>query len=383
MTARQLYDAGYKSLVSVIPPKAPLAPTTGVSLEARGKVPGRRRLDGRWVGYPFTKEDDPAPRDIIEWERWGSNVGLRADYFPGLDVDVDEPWLAERVVEEAQEFFGPAPVRTSQDPRRLLVYQTEEPFTRISCDIAHAYGEDAVEMLGKGRQYLVHGDHPSGNKYGWGGEPLWERAPEELTAVTVEQVREFFSHLADILHPRANVQIQGTGETKDTTAPPQESLEAPSLEELEELVARIPNRFPDRDRYIQTGCAIKAAGGEEAYPIFLDWAERWEDGDNPEETVEADWSRMHPPFRVGWEYLQDLAREYGDYEPAQEEFGADMEVPDFMPEPDPGEEEGGSTLAHATALTDTWVVEQVARRLAERARYVPESSRWHVWTDRR
>jgi len=380
VTARKLYDAGFTPLVSVVPPDARLAPTTGLKPEVRGKAPGKCRLDGCWVGYNFNADGEPTERDIVEWGRWGSNIGLQAANFPGLDVDVDDDELAERVVGLAREVLGPAPARTSRPPRRLLVYRTEEPFSRIAADVVQDGEEHGVEMLGEGRQYLVYGDHPSGNKYGWEDRPLWEWTPEELTEIGVEDVREFFSQLAENLHGRAEVSVQGTGEVKDESAPPQEQLEAPSMGELRSLVSRIPNRFPDRDDYVRVGCAIKAAGGEGAYPIFLDWAERWEEGDNDPETVEADWSRMHPPFRVGWEYLQGLAQEHGDYSPAEEMFEADEDVGKDMASTGPGE---AGDVSGIIAHTDTWVVEQVAKRLKERARYVPESGKWHVWSERR
>lgn len=370
MTARALYNAGYTDLVSVVPPKARLAPTTGLKLAVRGKAPGKQRIDGTWVGYNFVKDDPPTPADAAKWESWGANIGLHAKHFPAVDVDVDEPWLAELVVQEAQEFLGAAPLRTSREPRRLLVYRTEEPFTRIAATISHADGQDEVEALGEGRQYLVYGDHPSGNKYGWEGKPLWEYSPDELTIITKDDVLEFFGHLQEELGPRGAVSVQGTGEKKDTSAPPQESLKAPDLSSLRDVVEDIPNDYESREDYIQIGHAIKAAGGEEAFDIFLDWCSRWEQGTNEPETVQADWDRMHGPYRVGWPYLQDLAAERSDYNPAQEEFEAAL---------DPTERGDGSPSGGLMELSDTWVVEQVARNIADRVRYVPEVGRYHVW----
>lgn len=376
MTARKLYEASFQDLVSVIPPGAELAETSSVTPEARGKVPGKRRIDGQWVGYPFTRSDPPTEQDIVEWERSGANVGLRARHYPGLDVDVDHPQLAAFVVQEAQRVLGPAPVRTSREPRKLLVYRTEEPFTRIAAMLNFTGDEHTVEMLGVGRQYLVAGEHPSGTEYGWEGKPLWEHRPDSLTVVTKQDVHGFFDHLATRLRGRAEVEVEGTGDQKDTSAPPQEELKAPSLEALTEVVAGIPNRFPDRDSYIQVGHAIKAAGGEEAFEVFADWADRWEQGTNEPETVEADWSRMHPPFRVGWEYLQDLAASMSDYVPAQEVFEADQE----MPNPKPSEVDlAGNSLSGLINYTDTWVVERVADRLQSEVRFVPEASQFHVW----
>lgn len=366
MSARKLFVAGYRDLVSVVPPDATIAPTSTLKPEARGKVPGKRRYDGLWVGYPFTKDDPPSPQDIAEWEAWGANFGLRADRFPGLDIDVEHPQLAQLVVQEAHRLLGTAPVRTSRSCRKLLVYRADEPFSRIACTITLAGKEHTVEMLGEGRQYLVHGQHPSGIPYGWEGRPLWDWPVDDLETVTAEDVLAFFCALAQKLEGRATVEIHGTGERKADTAPPQDHLLAQG--DLAALVASIPNTYPDRDTYIEFGHAIKAAGGEEAFEVFAEWASRWEGGTNDPETVAADWSRMHPPFRVGWGWLVEKAQAAG-YNPAQDVFEADVDV--VVPEV--VESDG------VLDFTDTWVVEQLAGMLAGNLKYVPETGHWHVW----
>lgn len=375
MSGLKLYRAGYHDLVSVVPPDGELAPTTGLQLDARGKAPGRPRRDGRWVGYAFLQEEGPDEQDVRLWdEDWEANIGLLGEKFPGLDIDVDDPQLSTLVVQEATRLLGPAAVRTSRDPRRLLVYRTDEPFARMACEIEWKGESHVLEMLGVGRQYLVYGRHPSGVDYGWEGKPLWEWEPTNLTSVSKELVQEFFEHLQELLHERAEVRIAGDGRTKSDKAPPQDTLRAPSIQELKALVEQIPNNYPDRDSYIRFGHAVKAAAGPEwegeGLDIFMEWADRWEDGHNEPRVVEADWSRMHPPFRVGWRYIQEVAREKTDYEPATDEFDSD-------PEAEPGKDE--LAVPGLQAYTDSWVVEQLARRLAGRVRYVPESGRWHVW----
>ena len=372
MSARQLYTAGYRDLVSVVPPKGALAPTTGLKAESRGKVPGKRRLDGKWVGYPWLQQEAATESDVATWERWGANIGLRGDSFPGVDLDIDHPQLAQVVQKVAQEVLGPAPVRTSTGSRRLLCYRTASPLGRSRAQIVFAGQEHVVEILSKGRQYLVSGGHPSGADYGWDGSALWEWPPEELTEITQEKVEAFFARLAELLDGRAEVHAS-TVEATEAADVPQESLTAPSPEALRDLVADIPNHFPDRDSYIEFGCAIKAAGGDEALPVFQEWASRWEGGVNEPETVEADWSRMHPPFRVGWTYLVEHAEEHG-YSSAQEEFEADPDAAPWDP-PSPQVRLPSGVIQY----TDTWVAERIAEAVRDRVRYVPLSGAWHVW----
>lgn len=369
MSASKLWTAGYRDLISVIPPRAEIAPTSGVKADSRGKVPGKRRLDGRWTGYPWLQQ--PATeRDIRQWEQWRANIGLHGAAFPGLDVDSESEQLTRLLVQEAHRFLGAAPVRTSRPPRRLLVYRTDDPFPRQRATIHYAGQEHVVELLGQGRQYLVYGQHPSGADYGWEARPLWDWAPDALTTIDAGRVQAFFQHLAQRLQGRAKVEIL-TAEGDDSPPPPQEDLRAPSLDALRETVAQIPNDYTDRETYIQVGMAIKAAaGGDEGFDIFAEWAARWESGDNSPETIEADWRGMKAPFRIGWPFLQRMAVGRGAVTAAAYDFEVDPDAP--VPELD-------EDALDLPGYSDTWAVETLARRLKGELRYVPEAGNFHVW----
>jgi hypothetical protein len=369
MSATKLWQAGYTDLVSVIPPRAELAATSKIAAKSRGKAPGRQRLDGKWTGYPFLTQP-LSERDVQTMEAHGANVGLHGQHFPGLDIDSEDESLTRFVIQEAQRILGPAPIRTSRPPRRLLVYRTDQPFPRLRATITYKGQDHVLEVLGQGRQYLVHGTHPSGREYGWEGKPLWQHAPDSLSEITAEGVIDFFERLRRKLTGRAEVRIAAI-DADEAPPPPQEDLLADSIEALRELVEHIPNDYLERDTYVQVGYAIKAAAGPEheaeALDIFTEWAGRWTEGDNAPETVAADWSGMHGPYRIGWDFL---ARMKGAAPIAAAlEFEAD---PGAEP-PEPG--------VGVPGLSDVWVVETLARRLADRLRYVPEASHFHHWGD--
>lgn len=311
----------------------------------------------------------------MKWLRWGANLGLKADNYPALDIDVDNEQLAKVVENEARKYFGDGPVRTSRGDRRLLVFRTDTPFKRIWAKITYKGEEHLVECLGVGLQYLVHGRHPSGNDYGWVGEPLAEYDPASLPLVDADRVIGFFSHIREKLAGRAEVEI-GIDKTREKkrNIPPQEELRAPSLGELEALVATIPNdgTYDSRDDYITMGIAIKAAGGDEALYIFQEWCSRWEGGENDPDDVEGDWHRMHPPFTIGWEYLLGEAG-LSSLRVAQEEFEADEGA---VPPPKVEKEE---MMTGVIELSDTWVVEKLAGILRKQLRFVPETGNWHIW----
>jgi len=373
VSATKLYHAGYADLVSVVPPNAPLAPGTRVKPETRGKVPGVRRRDGAWVGYDFLREATPTETDIAAWQSWGSNIGLQGTRFPALDLDVDDPFLSKYLTAEAQRILGPAPIRLSRGDRRLLVYRATEPFTKMTLEINRKGTTHKAEVLAHGQQYLVTGTHPSGTEYRWEEDhrPLWDWRASTLTAITPADVMAFFAKVQETLVPRGVVvAVKGNGLLRDHNVPPQESLLAPSLRDLAAVVARIPNESPHRDDYIAMGHAIKAAagGGDAGLGVFLDWCVRWTDGTNEPETVTSDWNRMHPPFRVGWSWLQEQAGGIA----AEDEFSADLTA---EPPPPPTTKIAPGVIQ----FTDTWVVERLVPWLEPKIRYVPDTGRWHVW----
>lgn len=303
MNAVKLFNRGYRELVSVIPPGADLAPNTSVKPKSRGKVPGLRRLDGRWYGYNFAETEVPDLRKTREWDAWRANVGLWALQYPGLDIDIDDEQRAAEVTEAALRALGPAPVRRSAQGRRLLVYRTETPFPEFSVETEGG----RVEVLSGRRQYLVAGQHPTKVAYRYDGRALWDWLPEELTVVTQEQFREFLSQLGNV----------GPIATQLVSDIDQESLLAPGPEELAAAVRKIPNST-DRDGYVRMGHAIAAASNGNAFDVWQEWCSRWTEGTNDPADVDHDWTTFKPPFRIGWSWLQEQV-------PAVEEFTAEPE----------------------------------------------------------
>src|SRR6476661_154328 len=81
-----MFDLGFTDLIPVIPPGAQLAPTSKISLDSLGKVPGRLVSGGLWAGFNWRKHQTTAA-DVRQWLHDGANIGLRADRFPAVDID--------------------------------------------------------------------------------------------------------------------------------------------------------------------------------------------------------------------------------------------------------------------------------------------------------
>ena len=209
-----MFEAGYEGLISVAPPTAALSPGSKITKSQLGKVPARRFNNGLWGGYDWRKFVATL-QDVRGWMQHGANVGIRAGRYPGVDIDSLDEWLAERVQQIALDILGPAPVRTGRPPKRLLMYQTVQPFSRMRAFIDDATGgKHLIEVLGEGQQYLVYGVHPyTRAPYAWDRDLP---KPAELTAIKQRSVDAFFDALvAELSDKGYKVTREGSGRIGD------------------------------------------------------------------------------------------------------------------------------------------------------------------------
>ncbi len=377
ITASQLFTTGYGDLIPVIPPAASLAPGSKISATSLGKVPGRKLSDGSWAGFAWRTHNTTLD-DVRKWEADGANFGLRAGHFPGLDIDSLDEAIATKVEELALRLLGDAPVRVGKPPKRLLMYRADTPFSRMRLLLEDADTKTShlIELLGDGQQYLVLGTHPRTMRpYEWSVPEL--PAAADLTPITREQVRALFDEIACEFEARGfTAHHEGDGRRRERTpVADQASLLAPSINELRNAVALIPNAgeaWASRDSYIKMGYAIRAAAGddiEDGFEIYWGWCQRWEGGPNELETVQADWERMNPPFSIGWDWIAGLSREHG-YNDAPNEFPAEGTPPDARP------------LKRVT-YSDRWLADVVIERVGDRLRYSPGLRGWLAWNAQR
>lgn len=379
-----LFENGFTDLISVVPPNATISPGSKLVPSTLGKVPGRRNRNGTWAGYNWRKAEHTVD-DVRGWMTDGANVGIKAGSFPGVDIDcLDEP-LAAFIEKYTLDHLGWAPVRFGRRPKRLLMYQTPEPFGRIRLHAVKGGEKHLVEFLGAGQQYLVHGTHPSGANYEWTCE-MREVLADSLTPITKAQVFLFRDGLRNELEARGcECYFEGEGTTESNISIEQASLLAPSLEAIHDVFEIMPNDGEfDRDQWVKIGYAAKAAGGEEneheVSAIFSAWSATWCGSvNNPQGTTEAqaaeEFRRFVPPYRIGWPYLAEEARAFG-YSNAGDDFEALEQAPEIPepPEPEPEDE------TRATRYTDFWLSEEVIAKHADRIRYVSENGQWYVWT---
>jgi hypothetical protein len=125
--------------------------------------------------------------DAKQWVSWGASVGLQSRLYLGLDIDVEDAAAADAIEALALDYLGLAPVRFRDgSPRRLLVYKRAgEVISKRRVAYTDAAGvKHAVELLGKGQQYVVEGPHPKGGVYQW----RHDESPCEWTPATLTEV---------------------------------------------------------------------------------------------------------------------------------------------------------------------------------------------------
>lgn len=370
-----LYGAGITDLVSVIPPGAVLTPTSKVPQAAIGKAPGRKLPSGLWAGYDWRRHI-AAEADVAQWALDGASLGLRADRFPGVDIDVLDPQLAGIIQDAAFASLGPAAVRTGRAPKRLLMYRTDEPFSRMRLWVTDRGVEHLVEILGTGQQYVVAGIHPTTMQpYTWSerlGRQKW------LVPINRESAAAFLDQLTETLEMVNCVcKREGDGKLIERATLDQTGLVAPTPELLAAAVAAIPNTndlFPDRTSYLKMGYAIRAAAGDDneetGFELFSGWAAKW-DGNarfdrNDPNTVHEDWRRMTGSKAVGWNWLAEQARGFG-FSDATSDFEAIEDARADEP------------AAVAPDYSDRGLAETIIAARKSVLRFVPATGTYLVW----
>ena len=317
-------------LLSVIPPGAPIAPSSEVT--AGGKTPGHKGSDG-WYGLGG-KWPDEFRMDLKKAKRaalTGATIGIQGRIFMAGDIDIEDTQVALDIQQIAFEHLGATCIRTrDSSERRLLMYRLAEglpPMRKKRVEIETSDGKSlgAVEWLAKGQYYNVEGPHPSGGFYKWDRDPC-DIGADNITRVTSEQVANFFAAIEDYCDTFGLV-IKTKGSLNPGT--PRKSLDDPSLhapggpaQVLELLKTWRPDDM-GHDEYVQTVAAIKASFGprrEEFKGKVLAWSPGIRSTED--EAFEKRWDSIKDSS-LGWNWLTAKAGffEYEEVKPGDNPDG--------------------------------------------------------------
>ena len=138
------------------------------------------------------------PIDADQVQRWSMpfgqcGIGLRTGRLIGIDIDSLDPDLAHQIATCATTCFGSTLVRVGLWPKRLLLYRTEEPFTKLK--------SPQVEILGAGQQFVVFGIHPvTGQPYHWPeGETPLDVHIDDLPLVDADSCNAFLADASSLI----------------------------------------------------------------------------------------------------------------------------------------------------------------------------------------
>jgi len=208
-------------LLPIIPADAKLSEASTISLDKLGKIPGLYKPGtGDWRGFAdWTARPLPhnkARQILAIWDNWypkgHQTIGLKSRHFPGIDLDVNTAEQALIAKNLAFEIVGATVMRGRSDgsPRLLLPYRFSDgtqPITKMRQSYEDDSGEFAIEILGRGRHYLIEGDHPKGGTYVWSSDAdpthyhsmmeLPGFGAEQLPEITFEQCLQFLNELKE------------------------------------------------------------------------------------------------------------------------------------------------------------------------------------------
>jgi hypothetical protein len=292
----RLWRLGYRNLVPIIPPGAPLSEKSSLwrsvaaGHDSRGKVPGVLGVDGLWRGFDWMQHET-SETDLALWASWGAGVGIKtggADGVVMIDADTRQKDLANTIKERIEQRIGRTPLRIGENPKAGYIVRCSEPlaYSRVELGKHPVTGKpERIELLNGGRQFVAEGQHPCGVAYRWPeSNPLVEL--DRLVQVSPQQLTDLLTDLSRTLPGASGVVTERMRLVNGPVN--QETLRGdPRL--VQRALACIPNNpenFPTYDDFIAIGFAIKAAlpdDRELALELFQQWAGRWPEGNDPPE----------------------------------------------------------------------------------------------------
>lgn len=267
------------------------------------KCPGRFTR-GKWEAYPgWTRHCDrpTKPFEVGIWKTWpGCAIGCSGGVVTGFDIDVTDADAAIEIENFAFAELGQTPaLRIGQQPKRLLVYRTRQPFASIK--------KHPLEALCRGSQFVAYAQHPAtGQPYQWPVEDLADLAMSDLPMVTEDQMRRFLDEAFKLVPQELRRRTLGPDRSADHYYSGGDLRGTP--EAVSSAMGYIPNDDVHYDDWVRIGQAIKGAIGDQGWTLFDAWSQR-SGKYEIKETARA-WSSFNPR-NLGAGTIYFFAGEYG------------------------------------------------------------------------
>lgn len=320
-------------LLPIIPFGSPLSSKTKqLTPEKIGKIPGQRLADG-WVGMPNWQHRSCNDALLVPFAGWYKDqpcetVGTRSNELLGNDSDFDNPVVRDIIIEEYVKRFGQAPIRTRPNSFKILIplrlAEGSQAVTKIRRVFKDPWGTiGALEVLGRGEQWVMEGMHPSGVQFEWmdGKRPVdvgWDKIPE----ATYEQVHEFVAAVGNRLvrdlgfEPTKIALSRAGGMGALHKIGPDHPELCPDLNMLRDVLKILPCDHPEWDLYddwMRAIASIKTAcGGDDGFfaETFEPWASQVPENLVEDGFIRAKWDSF-TETSIGWLWLCQIAHGYG------------------------------------------------------------------------
>lgn len=363
-----------KELISVVPPKAPISQGSNITPDTLGKIPGRKKVDGSWVGgWYHAKDIETAQRQ----QAWGCNIGIETTRLIPIDIDVNDPALHPPLIALAKKHFKGAVIRMGKRPLIILRMKGKCSIGRFAQVFEQLPPEGTAGIIGAKhkietffgakKQFVIHGKHPSGVEYTC-TPPLEKLHFEDIPEADELRVRAYMEEAKALLVEKYRCKFVSGTQDNATHLPGEEPPPADrmvgSTKLIKDALRKIPN-VSGRDAWVDVCHMVKGATQdrpEEGKQLWLDWCETREDGDPHLREAERVWKSAGEQAGGLWLGIDALLATAGmNDEIARREFEAagDMDETDMPGKPT---KKSGFDLAPLTSMTlhdPSWLIRGV------------------------
>lgn len=242
-------------------------------------------------------------QDVKRWEtsRYYGGLGVLGEFNPGIDVDIQDREIVEKIVAWCKEHIGITPIRTGNAPRVLI--PCSAPPGGIGPDNSAKYEDDLgdshqIEIKAKGQQWVAYGIHPKTKlPYTWEGGELHDFDADLLPYLMGEKIAALFSYFESIAPPtwlkmsqgRTHAKVGGitpdgiiTGITAFENYKPAINIDSDRIRSI--LAALSPDGEVNGLGWRSVGMALyhQFNGSDEGKEIFREWSENSVDYDYDE-----------------------------------------------------------------------------------------------------
>lgn len=146
----------------------PSSPLTKIKPSQRGKIPTRLNSKGEVTGFKEWSEHIATERQVKMWrgrDIFGISVVCRS--VKVIDVDISDPVKAARAWSIIEAILGPVPKRFRSNSSKFAVpIRLSDVMPKEKLWLPDS-GDDAIEFLATGQQFVAAGMHPSGARIEW------------------------------------------------------------------------------------------------------------------------------------------------------------------------------------------------------------------------